>query len=192
MNLPTRFTAALVLMLVGCVPYRKGSFNGPATVTDSSFFSYYRYHFRFSPSLSLREKSEQSYRFHGMPKDPMMVWFAVAPFKFGDYEKVQSLTTVLSVELRDDRGTLVCSGTSPLSDSLRGVPEADGQGKWNDDHWVLAAGANDAEFWRPGCGGVKFKRGRSYTLNVKLDRIDPRTPEMSITPWIDGGGNELP
>jgi hypothetical protein len=181
-----------VLALVGCLPYRKGSFKGPATVTDSGFFSYYRYHFRFSPPLSLHGPGTQTYNFRGMPKDEMTVWFAVTPFRYTEYEKLRSLTTVLTVELHDDRGALICSGSGAMAESLRGVPGTDEHGKWKDDHWVLASGGGEAEFWRPGCTNVKFKRGRSYTLKVKVDQIDPRTPEISITPWIDGGGNELP
>jgi hypothetical protein len=192
MNLLIRFSAVLLLTLVGCVPYRKGSFKGPGTVSDSGFFSYYRYHFRFSPPLPLHEPGTQTYNFRGMPKDDMIVWFAITPFRYTEYKKLRSLTTVLSVEVRDDRGTLICGGAGALSESLCGMPEAEGHGKWKEDFWVLASGASDAEFWRPGCTNVKFKRGRSYTLNVKVDQIDPRTPEISITPWIDGGGNELP
>jgi hypothetical protein len=110
MNLLIRFSAVLLLTLVGCVPYRKGSFKGPGTVSDSGFFSYYRYHFRFSPPLPLHEPGTQTYNFRGMPKDDMIVWFAITPFRYTEYKKLRSLTTVLSVEVRDDRGTLICGG----------------------------------------------------------------------------------
>lgn len=174
MNRLIRFTPVLLLALVGCIPYRKGRFHGPATVTDSGFFSYYRYHFRFFPPMPLREPGVRTYEFRGMPKELMTISFAVEPFKYSDYNKVQSLTTILSVELHDDYGTLICSGAGSLST------------------WVLAAGGNEAEFWRPACTDVKFRRGHSYVLNVKIGQPDPRTPEISIRPWIDGGGIELP
>lgn len=141
----------------------------------------------------MRQPGERSYTFHGMPKDEMTVLFAVTPFKYrDDYEKLASLTTVFTVELHDDKGELICSGSGAMAESLRGVPGTDTHGKWKDDHWVLAASSDDAEFWRGGCTDVKFGRERSYTLKMKLDQVDPRTPNTSIAPWIEGGGIELP
>lgn len=117
------FTSLLALQVVavGCLPYAKRSFTGPATVTDTGMFSYYRYHFLFSPKLPLRQKRDQTYQFRGMPIDEMTLSFAVVPFEASQVDLLKSLTTVLSAEMRDENGRLVCLASGRLSESLRGT-----------------------------------------------------------------------
>ena len=178
--------STFLITSTGCVPFRKGSFRGPATVTDTGVFSYYRYHFFFSPALPLDEAGTEAYTFRGLPKDEMNVQFEITPANRDDYQQFESLDSVLSVALRDDRGHLLCSGSGKLSESRLGVAQP------GDDHWVLASGAN-AEFWRLSCSGVKFARNRTFTLTMTLADIDPRTPAGAlIRPRIEGGGIELP
>lgn len=193
-NLNHRLLSAVSLLITAaffnaCVPYRKSNFHGPATITDSGFSSEYRYHFGFFPSLSLRKAGTETYQFRGMPKEPMTISLSVEPFAFNDYSKIASLKTMLSVDLRDDRGAVLCSGEGRLSEASRGGPERHAGGYSNNDHWILAAGGHDAEFWRPSCRGVKFDRSHSYVLSVAVSQVDPSTPEISITPSIDSGGN---
>ncbi|HVR27875.1 MAG TPA: hypothetical protein VMU26_31660 [Candidatus Polarisedimenticolia bacterium] len=38
---------------------------------------------------------------------------------------------------------------------------------------------------------MKMDHRRSYVLTVKLDQIDPHTPDQMLVPKIEGGGNEL-
>ena len=181
-----------VAMLQACLPYRKGSFKGPAIVTDTGVFSYYRYHFRFSPKLALRQQSDQTYHFRGVPTDEMTVSFAVIPFNAAERQLLESLTTVLTAEMRDDKGSLVCSASGPLSESLRGTSVKDEHGRWSDSHWVLANSGADGRFWNAACTDIRMRHRRSYVLTVKLDQIDPRTPDKMLEPRIEGGGNELP
>ena len=129
--------AALVafgIVAVVCLSYRKGSFKGAATVTDSGLFSYYRYHFLFHPRLVLRQKNDQTYQFRGVPTDEMTVSFAVVPFRADEADLLKSLSTTLTAELRDDRGNLVCSASGPLSESVRGASVKDERGRWTDSH----------------------------------------------------------
>jgi hypothetical protein len=184
--------ASLILTAAACLPYSKRSFKGSAAVTDTGAFSYYRYHFRFYPKLALRQKGNQTYEFRGVPTDEMAVSFAVVPFTAADVDLLQSLTTVLTTELHDAAGNLVCSASGPLSESLRGASVKGEHGKWNDSHWVLAYGANAGDFWSPACTEIKMKHRASYVLTVKLDQIDPRTPDKMLEPRIEGGGIELP
>jgi hypothetical protein len=187
-------TSLLVLQIVAvaCLPYCKGSFKGPATVTDSGLFSYYRYHILFYPKLALRQKSDQTYQFRGVPTDEMTVSFGVIPFKADEADLLTSLNTMLTAELRDDQGSLVCLASGPLSESLRGTSIKDEHGKWTDSHWVLQHSATDANFWNAACTDIKMEHRRSYVLKVKLDQIDPRTPDKMLEMRIEGGGNELP
>jgi len=180
------------IVAVACLPYFKGSFKGPAPVTDSGLFSYYRYQFLFYPRLALRQKSDQTYQFRGVPTDEMNVSFAVVPFKAEEADLLESLNTVLTAELRDDQGSLVCLASGPLSESLRGTSVKDERGKWTDSHWVLSYSATDAKFWNAACPDIKMEHHRSYVLKVKLDQIDPRTPDKMLEPRIEGGGIELP
>lgn len=135
---------AVQIGAVGCLPYRKGSFEGPATLTDTGVFSHYRYHFLFYPRLALRQKSDQTYRFRGVPTDEMTLSFAVVPFNLSGVDAVESLTTVLSAELRDEKGNLMCSASGPLSEARRGTSVKNKDGKWTDSHWVLAHSARTA------------------------------------------------
>jgi hypothetical protein len=179
---------ALQIVVGACLPYRKGSFKGPAAVADTGVFSYYRYHFLFHPKLSLRQKGGQTYRFRGVPSDEMTVSFAVVPFNASEVNLLKSITTVLSVELRGEKDNLVCSASGPLSESLRGTSVKDEHGKWTDSHWVLGPG----NFWNAACTDIKMEHHRAYVLKVKLDQIDPRTPDKMLEPRIEGGGNEVP
>jgi hypothetical protein len=174
------------------MPYAKSSFKGPATVTDTGMFSYYRYHFLFSPKLPLRQKSYQKYQFRGVPTDEMTLSFAVVPFDVSQVDLLKSLTTVLSVEMRDEGGNLICSATGRLSESLHGTSVKDAHGRWTDSHWILEYSATNSNFWNAACTDIKMDHRRSYLLTVKLDQIDPRTPDQMLVPKIEGGGNELP
>src|SRR5579863_10552496 len=79
--------SAFLFASAGCIPYRKGNFRGPATVSDTGVFSYYRYHFRFSPPMALEKAGKQTYSFRALPKDPMTVWFGMDPFDFHEYKR---------------------------------------------------------------------------------------------------------
>jgi len=188
------FTSLLALQVVavGCLPYAKRSFTGPATVTDTGMFSYYRYRFLFSPKLPLRQKGDQTYQFRGMPIDEMTLSFAVVPFEASQVDLLKSLTTVLSAEMRDENGRLACLASGPLSESLRGTSIQDENGRWTSRHWVLENSATGGAFWSAACTDIKMDHRRSYVLTVKLDQIDPRTPEQMLVPKIEGGGIELP
>jgi hypothetical protein len=183
---------ALQIVAVACLPYSKRSFKGPATVTDTGVFSYYRYHFLFRPKLSLRQEGEQTYRFRGVPSDEMTVSFAVDPFDSSQVDLLKSLTTVLSAEMRDENGNLICSASGHLSESLGGTSIKDEHGRWTDSHWILSHSATDGKFWNASCTDIKMNHRRSYILTVRLDRIDPRTPDQMLVPKIEGGGDELP
>lgn len=188
------YLLALQIIAVACLPYSKRSFKGSATVTDTGVSSYYRYHFLFYPKLELRQKGDQTYQFRGVPTDEMTLSFAVVPFDSSrsGVALLESLTTVLSAEMRDEKGKLICSASGPLSESLRGTSVKDEHGKWTDSHWILARGARDGNFWSAACTDIKMERRRSYVLKVKLDQIDPRTPDQMLLPRIEGGGIELP
>jgi hypothetical protein len=179
----------LQIVAVACVPYFKRSFKGPATVTDTGVFSYYRYHFLFDPKLPLRQTGDQTYSFRGVPTDEMTLSFAVEPFNPSQMEILKSLTTVLSAELHDDAGNLVCSSSGPLSEALHGESVKDEHGQWTVSHWGLAG---EGYFWNGACTDIKLHHRRSYVLRVKLDQIDPRTPDQMLVPKLEGGGNELP
>jgi hypothetical protein len=186
------YLLALQIIAVACLPYSKRSFKGSATVTDTGVFSYYRYHFLFYPRLALRQKGDQTYQFRGMPTAEMTVSFAVVPFDSSQVDLLKSLKTVLSAEMRDENGNLICSASGPLSESLRGTSVKDEHGKWTDSHWILGHSGTDGNFWNAACTGIKMNRRRSYVLKVKLDQIDPRTPDQMLLPKIEGGGIELP
>jgi hypothetical protein len=187
-------TSLLALQMVGvaCLPYAKRSFKGPATVTDTGMFSYPRYHFLFSPKLPLRLKGDQTYQYRGVPTDEMTLSFAVVPFDVSQVHLLTSLTTVLSVEMRDEGGNLICLASGRLSESLHGTSVKDTHGRWTDNHWILEYSATNGNFWNAACTDIKMDHRRSYVLTVKLDQIDPRTPDQVLIPKIEGGGNELP
>jgi len=144
--------------------------------------------------LSLRQKGDQTYQFRGVPTDEMTVSFAVVPFDSSRSGVAlwESLTTVLSAEMRDEKGHLICSASGPLSESLRGTSVKDEHGKWSDSHWVFSHGPADGKFWNAACTDIKMDHHLSYILTVKLDQIDPRSPDQMLVPQIEGGGNELP
>jgi hypothetical protein len=98
--------------------------------------------------------------------------------------------STLVEEVLDESGTVICSASGRLSDSLRGTRVKDAQGRWTDNHWILEHSATDGDFWNAACTDIKMDHRRSYVLTVKLDQIDPRTDQM-LVPKIEGGGNEL-
>ena len=73
----------------------------------------------------------------------------------------------------------------------RGTSIKDERGRWTDSHWILSHSATDGNFWNAACTDIKVDH-RSYILTIKLDQIDPRSPDQMLVPKIEGGGNELP
>jgi hypothetical protein len=98
--------------------------------------------------------------------------------------------STLVEKVLDESGTVICSASGRLSDSLRGTSVKDAQGRWTDNHRILEHSATDG-VWNAACTDIKMDHRRSYVLTVKLDQIDPRTDQM-LVPKIEGGGNELP
>jgi hypothetical protein len=170
--------AAALLVVVGCVPYRKESFKGPAAISKSgSLFPLYA--FNFSPALSLHEDGERTYSFRGLPSQRMSLLFFVEPFDIHEVDRLKSLMTILNVDLRDDSGAVLCAGSGRLLESASGVSE-----KGPNDHWTLGSSAVDGYFWRAACNDMRLRHRHSYRLTVKISDADPRTPQVSIRPVL--------
>jgi hypothetical protein len=118
----------------------------------------------------------------------------IATFEVRGAKKVScgGTRTAHYLEMRDESGNLICSASGRLSESLHGTGVKDAHGRWTDNHWILGYSATDGNFWNAACTDIKMDHRRLYVLTVKLDQIDPRTPDQMLVPKIQGGGNELP
>ena len=158
--------------------YDPGEFRGAAPMRDTGLFSYYRYHAPLG-EVPLGVAGLYILKFSGLPSERMGLQLFIPGGTTSDRDLLESLTTKISVEIADARGTVVCSAT--------GIPSA----KDRPAKWVLMSSDSDAAFWHEQCLNVEFARHTHYTLRVAISDVDPRSPQVSLKPILEGGGIEL-
>jgi hypothetical protein len=163
-------------------PWAKYRYHGDGTFTDSGFFSYPRYHARFS-SITLSKAEEHRYHFRGLPNEEMTLLLSTdrdVAYESKQWHELTSLQTSIEAVLRDGHGHEVCNAEGTPEDSNK------------DGVWVLTSGVGTAYWWHSHCNHVQLRPSESYELVVRIKIIDPRSGDIAVTPLLVGGGLELP
>ncbi len=160
-----------VLMLLW--PYNIRSFRGDGGIQDTGFWSYPRYHIRFS-EVRLDKNGEFGFACDGLPPVPMS--FQLSLRGDHEYDALKQLETHVEFRMTDDQGTEICRASGPLKE------------------WVLRWGGSQdiGGFWQPTAREFQVKRTRSYKLKLSIKDAAPDSPVILARPILEGGGNELP
>jgi len=169
----------LVISIYCLTGFSPSEFHGAGPMRDSGFFSYYRYHAPLG-NIPLNKEGNYKLQFSGLPDGKMALQFYLSGHSEATRKSLENLSTELSVIISDISGKTVCKAQGNLSGSNR-----EGQ-------WVLMSSHLNAAYWHMDCIEGVFQRGKSYTLQVAVKNVDPKSPLMTSMAMLEGGGNELP
>ena len=174
----TIVAGALGSLAYWLLSYRPSEFDGAGPMKDTGFFSYYRYH---APVGEFPFQAEGTYkfRFSGLPNEKMGLQFYVPGYTTKNRAELDSLKTVLAVEITDKSGKVICAAS--------GSPAAP-----MPTRWTLMSSPFEAAYWHQACAESQFGRRTEYSMRVTVKAPDPRTPQVQLRAMLEGGGNELP
>jgi hypothetical protein len=159
--------------------YHPTSFRGAGRMRDGGFLSYPRYHAPLG-EFPLASEGAYTFKFSGLPAEDMTLLFYVPGYNISTHEVIEELSTKLSAVVTDASGKVICSAS--------GSPN----GTRDDDRWVVMSSRNEAALWHHACLERPFARRRDYALRVAVSNVDPKTPHVTLTVMLEGGGTEAP
>jgi hypothetical protein len=173
--------AALTIAAIWRLGYHTSAFKGGVGFRDSGLFSYPRYHAQLGV-LPLWQDGEHRFDVWGLPPGPLDLELNVEDATGADRAELTSLSTSVSASIFEAPDTKICSETGLLSDAkTRTLPS-----------WVLASSDSSARFWQAPCLQLPISRSKSYTIEVTVSGVDPRSPHKMLMAVLSGGGVELP
>ncbi len=125
-------------------------------------------------SFPLDQPGEHVFHFRQARTGEMTLMLKVEG-KSGEPDRVR-LThsrSVIEATLLNHAGRTVCYAL--------GSPK-DGVGA---DGWVLTTSGAQAAFWHRNCAEIKLKRSEPYTLEVRIRDVDPKAPNIKVTPVFE-------
>jgi len=97
-----------------------------------------------------------------------------------DRQELTHLRTTVEVTLLNHAGRTVCQAVGSPTEGISA------------DNWVLRTSRGEAAFWHRSCAEIRLKRSESYTLTVRLQDVDPKTPKIKATPFFERSDNYVP
>jgi hypothetical protein len=158
--------------------YHPSEYRGSGQLKDRGVFSYYRYQAPLG-TFPFNAEGTYTFSFSRLPSETMSLKLYVPNHSFQNSQAIETLRTVITADITDGSGVQICSAT--------GSPDGSGARRW-----VLSSSRFDASFWHEACRDRPYKRTASYRLRVAVGNVDPRTPNVSLTAVLEGGGIELP
>jgi hypothetical protein len=159
--------------LVGWYAYSGGAFSGDGELTDTGFWSHPRYHLTL-PGVRVDADKTCEFSFRGLP---------VTHFLFGlaleDVANSGALDTIaarisVNVELRDDRGEVLCAARARLNE------------------WTRSWSQTRVLYWHEQCRDFVTRPDRRYRLVLKVEGVGGSSSAIRLIPVLEGGGNETP
>ena len=132
-------------------------------------------------SFPLNHPGEYVFHFRQAEKGEMTLLLEVEGPLRGERERdeLAHLGLTIEVTLINSERHVVCRAVGSPMDNM------------SPDNWVVSAGHGKAAFWHYGCREIKLKRSQ-YTLTVRLRDVDPKTPDIKVTPTFERSDNFLP
>jgi hypothetical protein len=172
-------SVVFVSLALSLSPYSPKEFRGAGPMEDDGPSSYFRYHAPLG-EVPLAVEGRYTFRFSGLPEETMGLQFYLPGYSEEHDKLLRTLSTTLTVEIVDGSGNRTCIATGRPSGTT--PPET----------WVLMSSSLEAGYWHHGCVDRHFSRGMKYTLRVKVENVDPNSPQVVMKAVLEGGGNELP
>jgi hypothetical protein len=166
---------AVVVLLVLADEYPALRFRGDAKFSGGPVFGY-EIRLRRIPFY---EAAEYVFHFRGLPNEKMSLSLYAEGQTNRNLPELVSLETSLEARLVDQDGRVVCHAEN--------VPR---DGKSEHIWWVVVANGDLATFWH-NCVQMRLKPSTSYTLTLRIARVDPKTPRINLLPVLEGGRLEL-
>jgi hypothetical protein len=194
--------ACLMVALVAIFlwPYDIRELEGDATIDDTGFWSYPRYHVRF-PAVSLSEPGEHVFTVSGLPSVQLTFILNLADLQNKEeesreflrthpnekfeihhetpdqwrtiHERFQKIDTIVEFTW-SSKGEIMVAGAGPLKSwKLSWVPAYDSGGYWHSKGREL-----------------NFRRNKVYQLKLKVTNVDVHAPPLLVVPTLEGGGFE--
>ncbi|MBN1395454.1 MAG: hypothetical protein JW959_10560, partial [Pirellulales bacterium] len=174
--------AAMYVAIVQFWPYSEKNYRGDGVISDSGFWSYPRYHIRFS-EVSLTAPSQHCFKSAGLPPALLTLTLNLVykgnnnnPSELATYDELNKLATCVSVTIIDENGDIAYAASGPLRD------------------WVLSwmSAACIGAYWHPDLRDMKLGSKKTYVLKIAVTEIGEDSAAIAVVPIIEGGGNELP
>jgi len=111
--------------------------------------------------------------------------------------ELTNLNTQFEALLVDQNGRVMCQAAGivpkenePCDDC--NIPTDEEIKARREKEWVLMSGPDEAAYWHENCLRVQLKPSDSYTLRLRIQNIDPKTPRINLIPTLEGGQLDLP
>jgi hypothetical protein len=172
----------VLVLAVWSLSYHPSQFKGGIAVCDSGFFSYPRYHAQLG-HVPLWKAGEYRFSVRGLPPGPLDLALWASDGAEAEHAELPSLSTTVSVWIADSFGAEVCSASGRLSEAKLSGRLAG---------WASGSSSSHASFWSPRCQNLPISRFKPYTVKVAVSDVDLHSPQKTLIPVLEGGGNELP
>jgi hypothetical protein len=185
------------LVILAADEYPALRFRGDGRFTGGPVFGYW---IRLRP-IPFNQSGEHMFHFRGMPNEEMSLQL-YAEGKSGDNRpELTNLNTEIEATLVDQNHRVVCqaSGIVPTESDPCDCKKDDCK-VWTDaeiearrqKEWVLMSGPGEAAYWHENCLRVRLKPSDSYSLTLRIQNVDPKTPRINLIPTLEGGQLDLP
>ncbi len=184
---------AVPLLLLFADEYPALRFRGDGRFSGGPVFGYW---IRLGP-IPFHRTGEYVFHLRGMPNEEMSLQL-YAEGKTGDSRsELTNLNTQLEALLVDQNGRTVCraAGVVPKEnepcDDCK-IPTDEEIAARFQREWVLMSGPDETAYWHENCLRMRLKPSDSYTLTLRIQAVDPKTPKINLIPTLEGGQLDLP
>jgi hypothetical protein len=185
-------TLVVPLALLLADEYPTLRFRGDGKFSGGPVFGYW---IRMRP-IPFYQSGEYVFHFGGMPNEEMSLEL-YAEGKTGDNRsELTNLSTQLEALLVDQRDRVICRAAgivprenAPCDDC--NIPTDKEIEERFQKEWVLMSGGDETAYWHANCLRMHLKPSDSYTLKLRIQAVDPKTPKINLIPTLKGGQLDL-
>jgi hypothetical protein len=168
-------------------------FHGDGHFSGGPFFGYW---IRLKP-IPFHQVGEYVFHFRGMPNEEMSLQLYAEGKGHENRPELTNLNTNLEALLVNEKGGVVChaAGIVPKEsepcDDCKTPTEEELKARFQRE-WVLMSGPDEAAYWHENCLRMRLRPSDSYTLTLRIQPVDPKTPKINLIPTLEGGQLDLP
>jgi hypothetical protein len=183
---------AIPLILLVADEYPALRFRGDGHFTRGPVFGYW---IRLRP-IPFNQPGEHVFHFRGMPNEEMSLQLYAEGKSNDNRSELTNLGTQLEAVLVDQNGRVMCEATGIVPRENEpcdpcNIPTDKEIEARRQREWVLMSGI-EAVYWHENCLRVRLKPSDSYTLTLRIQNVDPKTPRINLIPTLEGGQLDLP
>ncbi len=171
---------ALLALVVWAYPTL--TFSGDGRLSGIPIIGYW---IRFRP-IPFYQPGEYVFHFRGAPNDEMTLQLHIQGKTSKDDPELTHLATLLDALLINQKGQVICraSGSPTLGPGERSDN--------NPKYWIWTTSDDDeATYYHWNCTDVRTKRFDSYTLQIRVRGVDPKTPKTNLIPVLEGSHPDM-